>query len=369
MKRIVVIGLLLISLETAVPASAQWGALDSAMKMKKAADTVEKAKEVADAAEKAKQVVDAAEKAKQVMDAAEKLKQAADMANKAKEAADMANKAKQVQDLGVRAKEIQPERVNPIGAARGITPKLDERGVIPQHLATRYALRPEPRPLHDVMRLGGGPNHYRQMWALRGGYHGYVVPPNVFQSYLGGGFPFRPSFMVVGNYACLNAGIASFVLADPVPVDWSANWYESSNVTVSEGVGGGYMMTNVAFPGVTLSLAASPVSCAHLGVGFSLSPGGSIREDSETDQPQDQDQDQNPQASISQGPADSFAAEGPADSSGSQAEVTYWLAIKDSTNPQDFRDYLDSFPHGAFFLLAQKRLGAFTQPASAPAQN
>lgn len=41
------------------------------------------------------------------------------------------------------------------------------------------------------------------------------------------------------------------------------------------------------------------------------------------------------------------------------AEVTFWQTIVNSTNPQDFRDYLTTFPTGAFAILAKRKLAMF----------
>jgi hypothetical protein len=41
-----------------------------------------------------------------------------------------------------------------------------------------------------------------------------------------------------------------------------------------------------------------------------------------------------------------------------QAEVVLWKTIENSTNPDDFKSYLDQHPHGAFVGLAQRHLAA-----------
>lgn len=40
----------------------------------------------------------------------------------------------------------------------------------------------------------------------------------------------------------------------------------------------------------------------------------------------------------------------------SQAEITFWQSIKDSTNAEEFQAYLDTYPEGAFAELAQLRI-------------
>jgi tetratricopeptide (TPR) repeat protein len=39
-----------------------------------------------------------------------------------------------------------------------------------------------------------------------------------------------------------------------------------------------------------------------------------------------------------------------------QAEIVLWKSIENSTSPADFQAYLDQYPHGAFVVLAQRRL-------------
>jgi hypothetical protein len=50
-----------------------------------------------------------------------------------------------------------------------------------------------------------------------------------------------------------------------------------------------------------------------------------------------------------------------------QIELAFWDAIKNSTTPADFEDYLKRYPTGAFASLAQRKLDALRTPASRPA--
>jgi hypothetical protein len=58
----------------------------------------------------------------------------------------------------------------------------------------------------------------------------------------------------------------------------------------------------------------------------------------------------------------------PAPPSTSEAEVVYYRAIQDSTDPADFRAFLAVFPKGVFADLAQRKLARLTQTKPAPTQ-
>jgi hypothetical protein len=47
----------------------------------------------------------------------------------------------------------------------------------------------------------------------------------------------------------------------------------------------------------------------------------------------------------------------PASNDGSATELAFWDSIKNSTNPEDFKDYLDKYPKGQFTNLARRRAG------------
>lgn len=51
----------------------------------------------------------------------------------------------------------------------------------------------------------------------------------------------------------------------------------------------------------------------------------------------------------------------------SQAEIAYWESVRNSSDPADFRAYLEQYPQGTFAALARNRLAALGQkPAGAP---
>jgi hypothetical protein len=303
MKPIQVISaaLLFLVLGAAVPAPAQLGWANNAMNAKKALDTAQKAKQVADAAQKAKQIADAAQKAKQAADMVNKARQVQDMGNRARQVQDMGNRTRQVQNLGRQIEQPRPPlnsnfvHANPVrgNPVRGVS----------------RPIRPEPRPLQDVMRPSKDwPNEHRN-WVQRGGYRGYHIPNDWFNSRFGPGHPFRLNFTVAGNNPCFDFAGYSFQLVDPVPPGYADNWNQTDDVTINEdNSAGGYYLQNAKypdgqFPSFLMSLTASDLPCSRLSMGFAVANDGSIREDpqqdylvQQQDQPQqDQQQEDQPQ--------------------------------------------------------------------------
>lgn len=92
-------------------------------------------------------------------------------------------------------------------------------------------------------------------WTQRGGYSGYVIPQNRFRGSFGRGHYFRmgrPTFYQGQPRFAYNG--YSFVVADPWPVAWGANWYDSDEVYVDY-VNDGYYLYNRQHPGIGLSLS------------------------------------------------------------------------------------------------------------------
>jgi tetratricopeptide (TPR) repeat protein len=58
--------------------------------------------------------------------------------------------------------------------------------------------------------------------------------------------------------------------------------------------------------------------------------------------------------SLTAEPGGPLAAKDPATTT--QAEIVLWKSIENSNNLADFQSYLDQYPHGAFVVLAQRRL-------------
>jgi peptidoglycan hydrolase-like protein with peptidoglycan-binding domain len=55
-----------------------------------------------------------------------------------------------------------------------------------------------------------------------------------------------------------------------------------------------------------------------------------------------------------------------APSSSPERDIIFWESIKSSKDPADFRDFLSNYPKSDFASLAQRRLGALSQPQPAP---
>lgn len=58
-------------------------------------------------------------------------------------------------------------------------------------------------------------------------------------------------------------------------------------------------------------------------------------------------------------------AQAPADAL--RVEMVFWESIRGSTDPADFRAYLEQYPHGRFAALARNRLAALGHPVPGPA--
>jgi tetratricopeptide (TPR) repeat protein len=68
-------------------------------------------------------------------------------------------------------------------------------------------------------------------------------------------------------------------------------------------------------------------------------------------------------ASLAKSRANGFRSSGNAASSDSP-EMVYWNAIKDSQNPSDFRAYMNKFPQGLFVELAKNRISSLDAKAT-----
>jgi len=68
------------------------------------------------------------------------------------------------------------------------------------------------------------------------------------------------------------------------------------------------------------------------------------------------------EAGASSTPAQPAAAPAP-ELVTTQAEIVLWKSIAQSTNPDDFKTYLQTYPNGAFAPLAQRQLAAFEKAA------
>lgn len=54
---------------------------------------------------------------------------------------------------------------------------------------------------------------------------------------------------------------------------------------------------------------------------------------------------------------------------GADQDTLFWSSVKDSTNPSDYRAYLDKFPNGTFADLARGRIASPPKPGTVPGAN
>jgi len=67
-------------------------------------------------------------------------------------------------------------------------------------------------------------------------------------------------------------------------------------------------------------------------------------------------------------PAPAPAIPNPSSTETSQAEIVLWKTIENSTSPDDFKTYLQTYPNGAFAPLAKHHLDLFEQQAKSAAE-
>ncbi len=87
-------------------------------------------------------------------------------------------------------------------------------------------------------------------WQQRGGYNGYRIPQDHYQSYFGPSHSFRIytyPVMVVGGYPRFQYGGFWFGVVDPWPQYWSNDWYANDDVYVDYS-GDGYYLYNRRYP-------------------------------------------------------------------------------------------------------------------------
>ena len=264
MKRTLVVALLSLSIGASVPAYAQWGAINNAMKAKNALDKAQKAKQALDAATKAKQAVDAA---KQIQNGVKVIQ----------------NGSKVIQN-GSKVINHGPS----LGNIRPVHPVQVQR--------------PLPEVLHKAVDWQGE----HRSWSQRGGYHGYRIRQDWFGAHYGPNVPLRINLIAAGIHPCFEAGGYSFLLVDPIPPVFADNWYATDDVTVNEDAGdGGYYLEDAAYPNGTspflLSLSASNYPCAQFGIGVGIhrnvaDDGSEVVEQPCTEQAEEQPQQEEPVA-------------------------------------------------------------------------
>lgn len=91
-------------------------------------------------------------------------------------------------------------------------------------------------------------------WAQRGGYGGYFIPQASFNLHFGVGnwFRIQSQPVIVDGYPRFQYGGYSFMMVDPWPGNWTANWYAADDVYV--GYNDGYYLYNRQYPGEAIAV-------------------------------------------------------------------------------------------------------------------
>lgn len=87
-------------------------------------------------------------------------------------------------------------------------------------------------------------------WEQRGGYNGYRIPTNRYQSTFGPSHGFRMfsyPLLMVGGFPRFQYGGMWLSVMDPWPEYWSDDWYGSDDLYI-EFFGGGYYLCNRMHP-------------------------------------------------------------------------------------------------------------------------
>ena len=108
--------------------------------------------------------------------------------------------------------------------------------------------------LRDERDHNWGADH--RTWAQRGGYGGYYIPQDRFYASFGPQHFFRIGIAPVfyEGYPRFNYGGYSFLIVDPWPDYWAADWYLRDDVYV-EYEGDGYYMYDRNYPGIGIAVS------------------------------------------------------------------------------------------------------------------
>jgi DNA mismatch repair ATPase MutL len=92
-------------------------------------------------------------------------------------------------------------------------------------------------------------------WAQRGGYGGYYIPQNTYNLSFGSQHFFRMQGqpVIYMGYPRFSYDGFSFLLVDPWPSSWAANWYDTDDVYIDY-AGGGYYLCNRSYPSFRLAI-------------------------------------------------------------------------------------------------------------------
>jgi hypothetical protein len=92
-------------------------------------------------------------------------------------------------------------------------------------------------------------------WAQRGGYGGYYVPQASYNLYFGSQHLFRIQSLPVMymGYPRFEYNGFSFLMVDPWPESWAANWYSADDIYIV--YNNGYYMYNRRYPQTGLAIS------------------------------------------------------------------------------------------------------------------
>jgi hypothetical protein len=92
-------------------------------------------------------------------------------------------------------------------------------------------------------------------WVQRGGYGGFYIPWAQFSVSFGSGRFFRIGRqpIIVDGYPRFQYGGYSFMMVDPWPDEWSADWYANDDVYID--YDDGYYLYNRRYPGVGIAVS------------------------------------------------------------------------------------------------------------------
>jgi len=94
-------------------------------------------------------------------------------------------------------------------------------------------------------------------WAQRGGYGGYYIPEDRFSLYFGSRHGFRMHGLptIYMGYPRFSYGGFSFLLVDPWPESWQADWYDTDDLYI--GYDNGYYLYDRRHPGMGLAITVA----------------------------------------------------------------------------------------------------------------
>lgn len=128
--------------------------------------------------------------------------------------------------------------------------------------AARHVEVPEadqPKVWHERRARNWEAEH--RDWKARGGYHGYRIPDERFDSRFGRNHHFRVyghPLVLMGRYPRFQYGDYWFTLMDPVPESWNDDWYRTDDVYIVWD-DDAYYLRNVSHPDQRIALTVHPM--------------------------------------------------------------------------------------------------------------